>query len=136
MTPWMWFWAPQLHLPFSGNLAQQIEPNTDWFFNGIQPKAGNADVEKQAFNIASYGKQLGLLTEVLLSIADAESVDPKKAAESLARLKEIRQKIEDLKSENAAKPAEAAVALLDKLRADDRQQFDIVLQRYTARPET
>ena len=66
MHPWLWFWAPQIHFPWSGSLAQNIAPNTSWFSDLIQPGAGNARIEAQAFATASYGKQLGLITDVLL----------------------------------------------------------------------
>jgi hypothetical protein len=45
---WLWFWAPQLHFPWSGNVAQRIEPTTRWFFQGIDPSAGDADIEENA----------------------------------------------------------------------------------------
>ena len=53
MFPWLWFWSPTLHLPFSGSVAQQIEPDTQWFFAGIPPGAGNGQIEKKAFDVAS-----------------------------------------------------------------------------------
>jgi hypothetical protein len=65
MFPWLWFFAPQVHYPWSGSVAQQIAPDTDWFFGSIRPGAGDARIEQQAFAVASYGKQLGLITEVL-----------------------------------------------------------------------
>ena len=70
MYPWLWFWAPQLHLPWSGNVAQRIDPNTRWFFQGIDPSAGDADIEEKAFSVASYGRQLGLITEILIEVAE------------------------------------------------------------------
>lgn len=133
MYPWLWFWAPQFHYPFSGSVTQEIEPS--WFFDAIRPEAGNGRVEKQAFDVASYGKQLGLITEVLLSIASEEPVDKKKAAESLARLKTIYRKIEQLKSDNAVQLAETTVALLDRLRKSDRTEFNRVLRLYAAQSD-
>ena len=59
MFPWFWLWAPQLRLPFSGDVAQEIEPRLDWFFAGIKPQAGNARIEARAFDVATYGDQLG-----------------------------------------------------------------------------
>ena len=52
MYPWLWFWAPQLHLPWSGNVAQQIEPITHWFFQGIPAGAGNPTIEERAFRVS------------------------------------------------------------------------------------
>ena len=33
MYPWFRFWAPQLHFPFSGSVAQRIEPDNRMFFD-------------------------------------------------------------------------------------------------------
>jgi hypothetical protein len=129
--PWSWFWAPQIHFPFSGGVAQHIEPNINWFFDAIRPTSGNADIERQAFDIASYGKQLGLITEVLLSMAGEQTVTAQDATKSLTRLKEIYEKIETVKAGQATALADTAVSLLDKLRASDPAQFDRVMARYS-----
>ena len=98
MFPWLWFWAPQLHFPWSGNVAQQIEPITHWFFQGIPPGAGNPNIEERAFRVASYGKQLGLITELLIDLADRAGATSPLAAVSLERLKLIRDEIERIKN--------------------------------------
>ena len=61
MFPWLWLYAPQLYFPWSGSVAQQIEPNVDWFFDSINAAAGDGKIERKAFDKASYGTQLGLL---------------------------------------------------------------------------
>ena len=66
MFPLFWIWSPQLHYPWSGSVAQQIEPNTNWFFDAISPDSGVAAIEKKAIERASYGRPLGLINEVLL----------------------------------------------------------------------
>jgi hypothetical protein len=99
MIPWLWYWAPQVHLPWSGNVAQRIEPITHWFFQGIPPGAGDAQVEERAFAVASYGKQLGLITEVLIDLAERAGAGSEQAAESVARLRLIRDEIERIKDE-------------------------------------
>jgi hypothetical protein len=98
MFPWLWFWAPQFHFPWSGDVAQRVEPNTHWFFQGINPGAGNARIEEKAFAVASYGKQLGLITEVLIAQAEQVGSATPEAAESLAKLKAIAREIEAIKS--------------------------------------
>jgi hypothetical protein len=130
MYPWFLFWAPQVHLPFGGSVAQRIDPNTSWFFDGIRREAGIAEVEKQIFDVASYGRQLGLIMEVLLSIVDEETIDAKKSAESLTRLKAVYRKIESVKNENTMELVDATVALLNKLRDSDANEFDRVLRIY------
>lgn len=117
MFPWLWFWAPQLHFPWSGDVAQRIAPDTRWFFAGIPPSAGDAQIEQKAFAVASYGKQLGLITEVLIDLAT--QVDPKsaKAGESLSRLRSIQAEIEHIKVEERGARVleiEAAIAALKR----------------------
>jgi molybdopterin converting factor small subunit len=102
MFPWLWLWAPQFYFPWSGSVAQNIEPDTDWFFGTIQPEAGNAQVEKRVFGIASYGKQLGLITDVLLELTrparEAATLSPE-AAESFDKLDKLRTQIQKIKDE-------------------------------------
>jgi hypothetical protein len=93
MFPWLWLFAPQVHLPWSGSVAQHIAPDTDWFFAGIPAAAGDARIERQAFEVASYGRQLGLLTEVLLDLAAQTPPRSAQARASLGRLHAIRAEI-------------------------------------------
>jgi hypothetical protein len=116
MFPWMWVWTPQVHFPFSGGVAQQIEPNLGWFFDGIRPAAGNGDIERKAFDIASYGKQLGLITEVLLGEVAKDAIPPGKSAEALGKLRQIHDRIEAEKRRDAADIAQSISEQLDQLR--------------------
>lgn len=133
MVPWFWFWSPQFHFPFGGSLAQDIAPATDWFFGSIRPQAGDGVTEQQIHEgIASYGRQLGLLTEVLLSMAGDASIPPEQARRSLQRLQEIRGEIEALKAREQATLAETAAGLLERLARDDPAACAQLLQRFAA----
>ncbi|MDM0013372.1 hypothetical protein QTH87_13090 [Variovorax sp. J22P168] len=127
MFPWLWFWSPTLHLPFSGSVAQQIEPDTRWFFAGIPAEAGNGEIEKKAFEVASYGSQLGWITEVLLASASPGSVEPKQAARSLARLEKAHAEIEAVKKRSRAELAAAASNALAKLQEADPAAYEQLL---------
>lgn len=131
MYPWLWFWAPQFHFPFSGSVAQRIEPDTRWFFAGISPEAGNGEVERQIFDVASYGRQLGLITEVLLSQASKDTIAPEQAAQSLARLKGVYREVEGVKRRNSDKLGRSAVELLEKLQASNPAELARVLARFS-----
>jgi len=98
MYPWLWLWAPQLNFPWSGDVAQEIEPTTSWFFRGIRPAAGDAEIEEKAFSVASYGKQLGLITEVLIDVAEQVGIQSAESRQSLDRLKRIREAIDQIKT--------------------------------------
>ena len=109
MYPWLWVWAPQQHFPLSGGVAQQID-----LFDSISTDAvngnGNRTVEKKAFAVASYGKQLGLLTEILIELADRQARQSPlsdAAAQSLDQLNAIRAAIKIIKDDfnvDAASP--------------------------------
>lgn len=135
MVPWFWFWSPQFHFPFSGSVAQRIEPDTHWFFAGIRPEAGDAETEEQLFDVASYGRQLGLLTEVLLAMADKDSIPAAKAARSLTQLKAVHADIEGVKRGRRDRLARSAVDALDKLAQSDPQQLTEVLARFKPLPQ-
>ena len=118
MNPWQLFWAPQFHFPFGGSVAQRIEPNTNWFFGTIQPGAGDGVIEKKAFEIASYGKQLGVITDLLLDLAAITKPSTEEGERALDTLRDIRKKIEELKLQDldaTAADIETAVLASDFL---------------------
>lgn len=133
MFPWLWFWSPVFHLPFSGSVAQQIEPDTNWFFAGIPQQAGNGLLEKKAFDVASYGRQLGWITEVLLATKGSDAVEPEKADASLQKLEAAYLKIEAVKEKSRAELADAARAALEKLRQADPAAHDLLILGARAR---
>jgi hypothetical protein len=116
MFPWLWFWAPQVHFPWSGSVAQHIAPDVDWFFDAIRPGAGDARIERQAFDVASYGKQLGLITEVLLELAQQAPKATPRAQASIARLQQIQAAIEDIKAAECERVADAIVEQVRTIR--------------------
>ena len=137
MFPWLMVFAPQWQLPFSGSVAQRIEPKTQWFFDGIDPAAGDGKIERQAFEVASYGRQLGLLAEVLLDLAGQTPPASPKAAESLERLKAIQAEIEALKTEDADALVRDIEKALDRLQCHhqaDYQRLSARLQQRMAPP--
>ncbi len=98
MFPWLWFWAPQLHLPFSGDVMQDIEPRLDLFFRGIKPGSGDARIEAQAFDVASYGDQLGVITQLLLDWAERLPADAQAHSKPLQELRAIHAAIQAIKA--------------------------------------
>jgi hypothetical protein len=116
MNPWFFFWAPQLTMPFGGSVAQRIEPDTQWFFNGIPPTAGDAAIERKAFDVATYGRQLGLITEVLVDLAAQTPPRGAKGQKSLERLREIQARIEQVKEQDAIDALEQIDSLLARLK--------------------
>jgi hypothetical protein len=115
MFPWFWTWAPQLHLPLSGDVAQRIDPSA--WFAAIPPEAGNGHIEQQACAVASYGKQLGLITELLLDVAQQNSPTTAQGQQALRQLQAIRDEIEGLKRSSYAEQADALVRQAQALQA-------------------
>ncbi|MEV4777515.1 hypothetical protein [Burkholderia sp. LMU1-1-1.1] len=110
-----WTWSPQFYFPWSGGVMQQIDPDLTWFSHWITPGAGNAAIEEKAFTgVASYGKQLGLITDVLLAIVEktALTAEPK-AVDDLRR---IRGRIEMLKTVEYTLAHDQIVAQVNKIR--------------------
>jgi hypothetical protein len=115
MFPWFWTWAPQLHLPLSGDVAQRIDPSA--WFAAIPPEAGNGHIEQQACAVASYGKQLGLITELLLDVAQQAAPRSAQGQQALRQLQAIRDEIEGLKLSSYTQQADALVQQAQALRA-------------------
>lgn len=98
MYPWIWLWAPHVEFPLSGNVTQDIEPVANLFAASSTPEAGNPTIEQKAFQVASYGQQLGLITEILIAIAQEALPEQGKHNTSLQRLKQIQTEIEKIKN--------------------------------------
>ena len=127
MFPMYRYFSPHFRFPFSGDVNQQISPETDWFFGNISPQAGDGEIEKEVFlKIASYGKQLGKITAVLLAlIEEVRKNKPSvlKDFRELAELREIQEKIERVKDENKDRNRDNARRILDKLVESNDTEF-------------
>jgi hypothetical protein len=123
MFPWLWLWAPQVHFPLSGDVMQR-------FFQSINPDAGNAAIERRAFDeVASYGKQLGLITEVLIELAEDAELETSK--ESLRKLSRIREKIEQIKAEEYGSVANQLAGRVEALRRKGGPEYAQLVKRLT-----
>jgi len=102
-------WPFSLFAP--GNLNQPILPG--WSFGNISVNyAGNADIEKDVVEkVASFGKQLGIITEAVLALSDGKSKDNK----AVTRLRDLAAKIEQLKNRNKASLADQARGAMQRL---------------------
>ena len=124
--PFMW--------PFSlfapGNLTQPILPG--WSFGNVSVNyAGNADIEKDVVEkVASYGKQLGVITDVVLELA---SDAPLKDEHPLAQLREIAAKVRKIKDEHKRSLAEEASDAMAKLAKDDEAEARRIARGYLDR---
>ena len=128
MFPWLWLYAPQIAWPLSGAVTEAF--STEAFFRGIRPGAGLPAVERQIFEQASYGKQLGWLMDVLVDAVDSARLRSPQAEAALLNLKKLHATAERIKSEHRQDRVDAAIALLDQLQTDSPQELARLLQRY------
>ena len=145
MIPWIFFWSPdysmQLTSPLGGPVTQAI--SADAFFGSIKPLAGDGDVEHAIFNYASYGRQIGMLSEavaLLLSVTDFTATDipdkeklregskrlapmaQKKAAASLEQFVETYEGIEKIKNVYSQSRVRTVTRILQAMTEDDLKQ--------------
>jgi hypothetical protein len=130
MFPWFFLWAPQYHLPWSGAVRQDISPDTRWFFEAIDPRAGDGRIEKEIFDVASYGRQIGILSEVVLSLVDKDKIAAAEAQHAIEQLKQTYDEVREIKRRNRAHRVSAAVRALEDLRQHQPDEFAAVLARF------
>ncbi|HEY0819804.1 MAG TPA: hypothetical protein VGD46_13555 [Rhizobacter sp.] len=82
-------YSPIVHWPLSGSVAQDIAP-------ALLFRAGDVDTEARVLReVASYGKQIGKLSELVLKLADAMPADALDAG-GRKTLQELRCMVEDI----------------------------------------
>ena len=85
--------ALHFYLPFSGDVLQNISPDTNW---GIQGNAGAPELERAILdNVASYGRQLGWIIDLVDDLADKT---PNSDTAKHDKIRELRAQIRDMKT--------------------------------------
>lgn len=130
MGPWFFWaphWAPQLHFPLSGAVTQDI-------YAAIPATAGSAAVEREVAGLASYGRQIGWLTEAVLGQQAGGPVTPAQADEARGKLVRLQADVERIKATHRERRRDEAVAALDALREHEPEALEPLLRRYQAAP--
>lgn len=128
-----WPVPSMFRLPASGDVWQKVTNVTDWFSPKIEMNfAGDPRIEQEVTeNVASYGKQLGVLMEAVVALGDPG--DPKSAkmlAESIARLKGFQAEIEEIKKRRAPDLETVVMDAMGRLKsAKDPAPYRRVLER-------
>lgn len=108
--------------PWSGDVWQRI--NSGWFsptFNF----AGDAKIEERVVSeVASYGKQIGWLSEIAL----AQTRGEKPAVETVAKLIKAVNEIEEIKAAESSSALRTAVDALERLKTVDPEQYRKLIQ--------
>lgn len=108
---------PIVHWPLSGAVTQDINP-------ALLIKAGDMDTEARVLReVASYGKQIGRLSELVLKLADAMPKDALDAA-GRATLKELRCMVDDIQRiKDDQRPLPGSIAEARKLQKALQERF-------------
>jgi hypothetical protein len=116
------FWI--FRSPWSGDVAQRI--TAPWFSPSLTVNyAGDPAVEDRVVTeVASYGKQLGWLTEIAIALAKMQPVPE----ETLGRLEKAAKDIAVIKEQVGVSAVEAANDALDRLERHDPAQYDNLLR--------
>ena len=116
------FWM--FRLPLSGAVNQRI--TAPWFSPSLTVNyAGDPAIEDRVVTeVASYGKQLGWLNEIVLALAKKQSVPQ----ETLNRLEKAVQEIETIKKEVQPSALDAANNALDQLKREQPDRYAELLR--------
>jgi hypothetical protein len=130
-------WPFNLFAP--GNLNQPILPG--WSFAGVNVNyAGNAGIERDVVEkVASFGRQLGVITDVVLELAK-DMPDGKEQTPSgekdlpITQLRDIAAKVKDLKKAHEASIIGEARKAMDRLADFDPKIARNMAESYTDLP--
>jgi hypothetical protein len=119
------FTLPDIFFPGAAGNWQEIV--TRWWSPNISLNfAGNAGIEREVNEeVASYGRQIGWLNDIVeaLAAASPDAVKTGAASDSLAKLNEAQIKIAEIKARRKANALDKARAALAALPEDDYRRF-------------
>lgn len=102
------FWSPNISVNFAGNAAVEREVNE---------------------NVASYGRQIGWLNEVVLALcADAPVQDGTEAGDALSKMKAAQKRIKAIKARRKTDALECARDALKTLQTEDASAYRHLLR--------
>jgi len=116
------FWM--FRLPLSGDVNQRI--TAPWFSPSLTVNyAGDPAIEDRVVTeVASYGKQLGWLNDIVLALANQQAVPE----DTLRYLEKAVEKIDAIKKEARLSALDAANQALDRLKCDDADAYAELLR--------
>jgi hypothetical protein len=94
--------------------------------------AGNLPIEREVVEqVASYGKQIGIITDAVLTLAGKP---PKSGEDAVARLKAIADKIEELKNRHKSSLADDAREAMERLAEVDARRAQRIAADFAGEP--
>jgi hypothetical protein len=126
MNPWLFPWWGLLKGPLSGDVTQDISPINSLLSPQVEFNfAGNRRIESEVMaDVASYGKQLGILSEAVLEIADGKS------GKAVARLQKLANQIDKVKSQHEDRLEQKVKNDLDQLKEKNPKALERLLKEY------
>ena len=117
-------------LPWSGPVTQDLLDH--WFSPAVTYNfAGDATIEKQVVeSVASYGRQIGWLNEVVLALADGKTPP----AATVERMRQAAKEVEALKAIHASSAFADATEALARLKKESPRNYDRLLLTLMERP--
>jgi len=127
MNPWLFPWWGLLKAPWSGDVTQDIAADTRWLSPQFELNfSGNRKIEAEVVaEVASYGKQLGALSEAVLEIAQGEPGD------AVERLKRLAAQVEGVKRKHRDRLEQRLRDDLDQLKQQDPEALERLLRDYS-----
>jgi len=117
------FWM--FRLPLSGDVNQRI--TAPWFSPALTVNyAGDPVIEDRVVTeVASYGRQIGWLTEIALALAKQQPPPE----DTLQRLEQASNDIDAIKNDVHRSSFDAANAALDRLERDDPAAYKRLMRK-------
>ena len=122
-------WQQMINLyrtPLSGDVTQDINPVTSWLSPQFEFNfAGNRQLESKVVSqVASYGKQLGVVTDALVELAQGEQ------GEALKKLQQMQADIEQLKQQHQQQLLAQVKSGLGELQRKDPEALKQLLTEF------
>jgi hypothetical protein len=116
------FWM--FRLPLCGDVNQRI--TAPWFSPSLTVNyAGDPAVEDRVVTeVASYGKQLGWLNDIVLALATKQAIPPDRLSSLETAVKEINA----IKRQTQVSAVDAANKALDQLKRDEPDAYAELLR--------
>lgn len=126
MNPWLFPWQGMFKGPLSGNVTQDISPDISWLSPQVEFNfAGDRRIEAEVVaDVASYGKQLGILSEAMLEIADGDK------GEAVERLRKLTNQINEVKLQHEEILEQKVKSELDQMKLQDPEALKRLLSEY------
>lgn len=128
LSPWMglYKWPLSDKWPLSGNVTQDISPVSSWLSPQFEFNfAGNRQIESEVVtDVASYGKQLGLLAEAVLEIAEGEKGD------AVDKLQALMDQVEAVKRRHEESLESRVRSDIERLKQSDPERLRSLLDEY------